>query len=414
MIKRTTFGFLALLALAYSVGVLAAGIAFADEGGITEISQLFASHGFKNNVVKPPGGLLHHEYLVPSGPYFQLFDWDMYFMGVALSYDGISGPLVGSVEDFLDNIDMSWNNEGYVPRIITADAYVGEPEMCKPFLAQAALRASETSGDYQWIKPYYSALKASIGFWENYRRAPDGLFLWYNGMESGVDNGPAISDDGTTEGVDLQVYIYREYQALSVIARELGHPDEELDFKGRASTLASLIQDRMWSEDDGIYYNIDSKTGLEIPIKTWVSFLPLWASIPTAAQADRMIHDHLLNPREFWSANGIRTLSADEAFYDPNDGYWQGPIWLVSNYLVMHGLMNYGFQTEAQTLAEESVNLLVADIKKSGGMNECYNPESGAPTAGGDFVSWDLLGEDILDEALSGNDPTSLRWQTKI
>ncbi len=41
-------------------------------------------------------------------------------------------------------------------------------------------------------------------------------------------------------------------------------------------------------------------------------------------------------------------------------------------------------------------------------MNECYNPETGAPTAGGNFVSWDLLGEHMLDEALSHADPTDV------
>ena len=53
--------------------------------GKSEISQLLEKYQAKQNIVKPPRGILKHEYLVPAGPYFQLFDWDMYFMGVALS-----------------------------------------------------------------------------------------------------------------------------------------------------------------------------------------------------------------------------------------------------------------------------------------------------------------------------------------
>ena len=131
-------------------------------------------------------------------------------------------------------------------------------------------------------------------------------------------------------------------------------------------------------------------------------------NLPTPSQAQRLIETHLLNPNEFWAEHGVRTLSKNDFLYNPQDGYWQGPVWVVSNYLVMHGLLNYGYKVQAQTLASETVNLLVDDINSTGGMNECYNPDTGAPTAGGDFVSWDLLGEHMREEAQNGADPTAV------
>src|SRR3974377_774850 len=118
----------------------------------SEISQLFEKYHAKENVIKPPKGILKHEYLVPAGPYFQLFDWDMYFMGVALSYDGVGKPVATSVEDFLEFVDEYANWEGYTPREIAPDALWALPEMCKPFLAQAVVRASLTSGDVSWLR----------------------------------------------------------------------------------------------------------------------------------------------------------------------------------------------------------------------------------------------------------------------
>ena len=81
---------------------------------------------------------------------------------------------------------------------------------------------------------------------------------------------------------------------------------------------------------------------------------------------------------------------------------------LYFNYLVMHGLMNYGYHEQAVALAERTQKLLVSDLGTTGGMNECYNPDTGAPEAGGHFVSWDLLGEHIVQEAKTGRDPTAL------
>lgn len=42
-------------------------------------------------------------------------------------------------------------------------------------------------------------------------------------------------------------------------------------------------------------------------------------------------------------------------------------------------------------------------------MNENYNPETAEPAAAGHFVSWDLLGEHMLEEAENGTDPTAIK-----
>jgi putative isomerase len=402
----------------------------------TQLASFIAQHALKRNIVKPPKGLLLHEYIVPAGPYFQLFDWDMYFMSAALSYDKVSRPFEGSVEDFLAFVDEFANWTGYTPREIAPDAIWALPEMCKPFLAQAAVRASLTSGDVSWLRgsdpppssdpnyrklqiferpnaaprlTYYQKLKDTLVFWENNRRASDGLFVWYNGVESGTDNNPAVSDtpSQTTEGVDLQSYIYREYLALAFLAARLGVPADADHYEAKAAALKSLVQERMWSEADGSFWNMDSRTHAFVKIKTWTNFVPLWAGVASEAQAARMIPS-LLDPEAFRAPNGVRTLAKTEGLYDPAKGYWRGPVWVLSNYLMMRGLLTFGHRAEAAELADKTQHLLVADFQKTGGMNENYNPETGAPDAGGHFVSWNLLAEHMKEEALSGHDPTAI------
>jgi putative isomerase len=104
----------------------------------------------------------------------------------------------------------------------------------------------------------------------------------------------------------------------------------------------------------------------------------------------------------------VRTLSKDEKPYDPERGYWRGPVWVLSNYLIMHGLLHYGRKAEAAELADKTQSLLIADFQKTGGMNENYNPETGFPDASGHFVSWNLLAEHMREEAASGSDPTAI------
>ena len=426
-----------LIASVFLVATLAIG---ASASTPSELSQFLAKTHTKTGIIKPPKGLLKHEYLVPAGPYYQLFDWDMYFMAVALSYDKVSDPVVGSVEDFLEYVDENSNDPGYAPREIAPDQFWALPEACKPFLAQAAVRASETRGDYGWAgklfqkkqsffqklkhwarkskqddtqdedKTPYGKLKLMVQYWERDRKAADGLFVWYNGEESGADNNPAVSDSPSriSEGVDLQVYMYREYLALAKLADNLDHSDEADSFRKTAEDLRQLMIARMWSEADGTFYNINSRTGEQVRIKTWTNFTPLWAKMASPAQAKRMIDEHLLSASEFWAPHGVRSIAKSEPLYNPSDGYWQGPVWTLTNYLMMHGLMNYGYQDRAVELAQKTVDLLVGDFKDSGGMNECYNPETGEPTASDHFVSWSLLAEHMLEEAQTGADPTGI------
>lgn len=377
----------------------------------TEIERLFQQNRVKDNIVKPPKGILKYPYLVPSGPYYQLFDWDSYFMGVALSYDHMGKPEASTVEDFLSFVDQNADDTGYVPRIITPTAFWALPEMSKPFLAQSAYRASLTMGSVEWLRPWYKKLAETLEFWENTRRAPDGFFLWFNGVESGVDNNTAVIDKPArvTEGVDLQCYMYREYRAMAILANKLGYASDAAMYTHKADALQTKIQQQMWSKSDGMFLNIDARTGRKIDILTWTNFVPLWAGVATKAQARQMIEQHILNSKEFWAPYGIRTLAPGQAHYDPVHGYWRGPVWILSNYLIMHGLMNYGYDKQALELAERTQTLLIDDLKKTGGMNECYNPDTGKPLAGGHFVSWDLLGEHMVEEAQNHLDPTALK-----
>ena len=377
----------------------------------TEIERLFAKNHIKESIVKPPKGLLKYPYLVPSGPYYELFDWDSYFMGVGLSYDHEGKPLETTVEDFLSFVGQNAADTGYTPREITTTAFWALPEQCKPFLAQMAYRASETTGSVEWLRPWYKRLGETLQFWENTREQPNGLFVWFDGVESGVDNNPAVSDKPalSTEGVDLQCYIYREYEAMALLAEKLGYTSDAKMYRAKAAALKEKIQTLMWSESAGTFLNIDARTGKKIDILTWTNFVPLWAKVATKAQAKTMIEEHLLNPKEFWAPYGIRTLAPNQKLYDPVHGYWRGPVWILPNYLLMHGLMNYGYHTQAVELAERTQKLLVRDLKTTGGMNECYNPDTGKPEAGGHFVSWDMLGEHMVWEAKTGFDPTALK-----
>ena len=109
-----------------------------------------------------------------------------------------------------------------------------------------------------------------------------------------------------------------------------------------------------------------------------MSFVPLWAGIAPPERAKATIERHLLNPQEFWGPFGLRTLTPDEPKYTPAKGYWKGPTWVVSSYMMSHGLLRYGYRDRAIEEAKRVTALLVRDLEETGGMNENYNPDTGS------------------------------------
>ena len=145
--------------------------------------RAIAKTGAWNQIVRKPNRQRRHQYLLPRAKYHELFDWDTYFMGVALTYHHRGRSLEGPVEDLPHFTDHYFSFVGYTPREVDGHHMWAVPEMCKPFLAKMALRVSLTMHHVAWLKPYYHRLADTIRYWRNARRATDGLLTWFDGIE---------------------------------------------------------------------------------------------------------------------------------------------------------------------------------------------------------------------------------------
>lgn len=369
---------------------------------------------YKDKVKRKAQGALPYDYLVPSGYYEEQWDWDAFFMGMALSSQDSKEAvyLKNWVLNFLHNV----REDGYTPGCITPKGRDERLNQMKPFLSQGAYYASIFLKDFQWLVPLYEKLKTVVSYRENNLWNKEyGLGVWFNSMESGADNNVAALDfpDKTVIASDLNAYLYAEYKALSLIAKELTNKNDEEHFAKRAEAIKNNINKYLWDEEDGTYYNLDSRDGSFIKRLGYNCFHPLFMNIATEERAKKFINNYALNSEKLWSEHGIRTLSKDDPEYNninmikPHSN-WQGPIWPIANYLYMQVLLNYGYQKEAIALAKKISKLCLDDIEKTGGMHENYNAETGQPLAAPNFVSWNLLVANMIYEAETNTNPFSL------
>lgn len=323
--------------------------------------------------------------------YREVYDWDMYFENIFLSYLEPCKYARNGVESFLETISAN----GFVAR--TA-GYVHDRtrQQFKPFLAQMAWLYIRDTDNHRWItEKYYTALVDSVDYWFWYQDIDkNGLCMWNSADHSGMDNQDrraGVVDQFSVEGVDLNCYLVRELDALAIIAESLSKDEDVASFRARAQALRQAIREILWHEEDGFFYDRDERSGETVKVKSCVAFMTLWAGVASKEQADRLVKEHLLNEDEFWLAYPVATWSKDEPDYyqgrKANECSWMGATWIPTNYMIFHGLLDYGYVEAAKHLAYKSFEMVTGEDE----MREYYNGETGTGEGLNPFWGWSTL-----------------------
>ena len=245
----------------------------------------------------------------------------------------------------------------------------------------------KVTDDKQFLNEAYESGKKFYNYYVSNRDADnDGLCEWgaHAVLECVRDARVAVWDKvdwpSNFEGIDLNVMLVNEANALSEMAEELGKTDEAANWKRDAEKRTELINKTFWDSETEFFYNVDKndqdfsfKTKDDLKIQEIIGFLPLWANTATDEQAEKLMK-HLTNPNTFWRRFGIPTLSAEDDYYNPI-GYWNGPIWVQWQYLIFRGLINYGYNDEAKQLVYKVLDNVINQLKTDHWFWEFYSAD---------------------------------------
>ena len=324
--------------------------------------------------------------------YGEFYDWDLYFENIFLSYCGISKFCRNGVEMFLDRQHPS----GFISRTI-GNVYPKPRHHFKPFLAQTSLLGSKQRNDFRWLKgKYYEGLEGYFDYWFRHCDSDhNGLCFWDGSDHSGMDNQERrLGYDNVMlyEGVDLNVYLVKDLEAMSELSKALDLPEKAHLYADKASSLSKKIHQSLWYEEDSFYYDRNEKTGDFNTIKTVAGILPLLLTDLPKDRADKIVYNHLTNPNEFWIEYPIATWSKSESDYyqmrKSNECNWMGSTWIPTNYLIFHGLIQHGYMKEAKELAYKTFEMVISETST----REFYNGETGVGQGLNPFWGWSSLG----------------------
>jgi len=364
-------------------------------------------------------GIMTHE--ATGLPYFtgysynMLYDWDQFFEAIVQIYMGWPSTYMrNGVELFL----RAQREDGFIPRSVPVDGYHAV-EHTKPFLAQIAWLVWQAYGEIDWLRgELFTRLRRFLDYWlYDMDGDGDGLSEWMSSPHTGMDNQHERAgywNDRVSAGVDLNCYLVREARAFAALAEVLGDTALVTEYRRVADTRTATIRALLWDDEDGFFYDRNARNGQEfcrhigygvnlswsresngprIKVKSIAAFAALWARVATPEQAQRLVFEHLFNPREFYTPRPFAALAKSERWYSPIafpgdlGCNWRATVWIPTNYMVYHGLRWYGYRDFASLVARETHQLMT-----TAGDREYYCAETGQGRGLDPFWGWSLLG----------------------
>ncbi|MCD0451086.1 hypothetical protein LO762_18050 [Actinocorallia sp. API 0066] len=190
-------------------------------------------------------------------------------------------------------------------------------------------------------------------------------------------------------------------QAVAELAEITG--GDPVPHREAAARVREALLERLWDPEQRCFRALDVRTGKPVPAVTVASFAPLLdPGLP--AYAVRGLAELLLSSR-FAGAAGYPVPTCDiQASAFDRAGYWRGPSWINTNWIVWAGAAGHGLTAVADLIGGATLRLV-----RQSGFREYFDPFDGTGRGSHDF-SWSAaLVLDLLASRGTSREPVGYR-----
>lgn len=180
------------------------------------------------------------------------------------------------------------------------------------------------------------------------------------------------------EDLTFNCVLVKANHQLKVIAKTINRELPQT-LKLRIEKTDNALE-QLWDGYAGQYYSRNFVTHKLIKEPSIATLMPLYAGSITKERAEQLVK-LLHDKHQFGAAFPVPSVPVSSDWFKPH-GYWQGPTWLNTNWLIIEGLKQYGFKEEAELVCQKSLELV-----DTNGFFEYFSPLDGSP-AGAKNFSW--------------------------
>jgi putative isomerase len=212
---------------------------------------------------------------------------------------------------------------------------------------------------FPYLEQIYKPLGHLVDWWYEQRDFDaDGMPQYHHGNDSGWDNATVFDQGCPTEGADLAAYLVHQCETLAFIASILGRDKAAERWKERASQqLSALLQKGL--RNGHFFAPLNGRADAPASLSL-LNYMPLILGRRLPAELTASLIKDLEPDGPFLTDWGLASESPLSPKYQA-DGYWRGPIWAPSTYLIFDGLLDAGYPDLARLVAERFCDLCAHD-----------------------------------------------------
>jgi alpha,alpha-trehalase len=186
--------------------------------------------------------------------------------------------------------------------------------------------------------------------------------------ESGFDTsfrfGPFSGSTQDFAPVDLNALLYKYERDIAFINATLGDSANAIIWSSTAGDRLNTINSLMWDEASGLYYDYNLRTHQRSTYHYLTTYYALWAGIASPIKAARMVTNLPLFDRP--GGLTMSTFTSGEQWDQPYG-------WAPTNWLATVGLVRYGYNGDALTVARHFIHTVAINYAHDGTIREKYN-----------------------------------------
>lgn len=291
-------------------------------------------------------GLLDRDVMLMSKNWMnRVWSWDHCFNAMSIA----DGHPEKAWDQLMGQFDLQ-GKDGSLPDFIsegtTLRGYV------KPPIHGWTLRKiiEKVNPSVEQLEEAYYRISKWTNWWLTRRdRNGNGLCEYDHGNDSGWDNSTVFLDLPPTETPDLATFISIQADVLADIATRLNKPKMEIEAWKAISEQQIKDMLNILFDKDGKPMSRQAYSGKTSYPETLLLRVPilLGDKLPTIIR-DGLLND--LKSDKFLTNWGFATESPASPYY-VSDGYWRGPIWAPSTYIIYEGLKACGENELAKKIA---------------------------------------------------------------
>ena len=304
------------------------------------------------------------------------FYWDSYFTVLGL----VAAGKIDLARGMVDNLLYLYKRFGIIPmRNHYYSLGISQP----PFLTSMALEVFEHTHDKKWLLDVAETAEKELEtYWlGEEHRAHKGLSRFLDHyllhetaeFESGWDRTSRFQDRCLDMlPIDLNCCLYKYEVDLAHIFTLMGDDKKKLRYQKAADERKCAILKLMHDPVEGYFFDYNFQTDMRSTFYSVAGFFPLWAGMLTTREATR-VRDAL---KHFEHAGGVANTQLSLLMQPYRQ--WDYPNgWPCMQWIVIKGLLNYGYHEDAERVAAKWLDLNAHLFEKTGEMWEKYDVVNG-------------------------------------